>query len=708
MTAPATLVVELFTEELPPKALPRLSESFAETLAAGLRKRGFLADDSVVTPYATPRRLAVAISRVASIAADSESVDKLMPRSVAEDTSGKPTVALKRRLEKCLRLGLADGYPDARDGPDHLYVQSDGNADHVFLRTLVKGQPLARGLDEALSDAIENLPIPKVMSYPRDGSYYNDVKFVRPAHCLVALHGEAIVSVTALGLTAGRITGGHRFMGRTDIAIATADAYAPTLEAEGKVIPSFAARREKIVAELRARAKGATVVMPDALLDEVTALAEWPVVYAGTFDAAFLAVPQECLILTMQQNQKYFALEDASGRLTNHFLLVSNLQTNDPAAIIHGNERVLRARLADAKFFFDQDRKRPLASRGDKLAHVVYHNKLGTQADRVERLRFLARNIAPRIGADPGMADRAALLAKADLVTDMVGEFPELQGTMGRYYALHDGEPADVADAIAQHYAPRFAGDALPDGPVAQSVALADKLEALAGLFGIGQVPTGDKDPFGLRRAAIGVLRIVIEKRLSLPLPGLLGLAFQAFNAVPGTKPVPEDLANFLYDRMRGHLREQGYSANQIEAVLVQRPERIDLVPDRLAAVRAFEALPEADALAAANKRIVNILRKSETDAAPAVDGARLAAGAEHDLWQAFQRLAPVVDEHCAKGDYTEALKALATAKPVVDRFFDDVMVMADDPEIRANRLALLRGVAATMNRVADLSKLAA
>jgi glycyl-tRNA synthetase beta chain len=708
MSAAATLVVELLTEELPPKALERLGESFAETFAAGLRKRGFLADDSEVTPYATPRRLAVVISKVASVAADSESVDKLMPRSVAEDANGKPTVALKRRLEKYLRLGLADGYPDARDGPDHLYVQNDGKADHVFLRTLAKGQTLERGLQDALDDAIERLPIPKIMSYAGNGGYYNDVKFVRPAHRLVVLHSEAIVPVTVLGLTAGRITGGHRFMSRAEIAIATADAYAPALEAEGKVIPSFAARRAKIVAELRAHAAGLTVVMPDALLDEVTALVEWPVVYTGTFDAAFLAVPQECLILTMQQNQKYFALEDAHGKLTHRFLLVSNLEAHEPSAIVHGNERVLRARLADAKFFFDQDRKRPLASRADKLAHVVYHNKLGTQADRVERLRFLARNIAPRIGADPGQADRAALLAKADLVTDMVGEFPELQGTMGRYYALHDGEPAQVADAIAQHYAPRFAGDALPGGPVAQSVALADKLEALAGLFGIGQVPTGDKDPFGLRRAAIGVLRIVIEKRLPLPLPALLGLAFQAFNAVPGTKPVPEDLADFLYERLRGHLRDQGYSANQVEAVLAQRPERIDLVPDQLAAVKAFEALPEADALAAANKRIVNILRKSATDAAPAVDRGRLAAGAEHDLWQAFQRLTPVVDEHCAKGDYTEALKVLATAKPVVDRFFDDVMVMADDPEIRANRLALLRGVAATMNRVADLSKLAA
>ena len=508
-------------------------------------------------------------------------------------------------------------------------------------------------------------------------------------------------------MTAGRVTAGHRFLGRAEIAIATADAYAPTLEAEGKVLPGFAQRRAEIVRQLTHAAAGAKVIMPDALLDEVTALVEWPAVFAGTFDRAFLAVPPECLILTMQQNQKYFALADDHGRLTHRFLLVSNLQPRDPAAIVHGNERVLRARLADARFFFDQDRKQKLETRVERLRSIVYHNKLGTQADRVERLRFLARNIGPRIGAQKEEADRAALLAKADLVTDMVGEFPELQGTMGRYYALHDGEAPAVTDAVAQHYWPRFAGDALPEGPVAQSVALADKLEALAGLFGIGQVPTGDKDPFGLRRAAIGVLRILIERKLPLPLPALLGLAFQAFNAVPGTRPVPEELANFLYDRLRGHLRDQGYSANQVEAVLAQRPVRIDLIPDQLAAVKAFQALPEAAALAAANKRIVNILRKSESDAAPAVDRGRLAAGAEHDLWQAFQHLTPLVDGHCLKGDYTAALMVLATAKPAVDRFFDDVMVMADDPAVRANRLALLRGVAATMNRVADLSKLA-
>jgi len=708
MSTSATLVVELLTEELPPKALKQLGRSFADTLAAGLRARGYLADGAVATGYATPRRLAVAITAVRAVAPDEPIDEKLMPRKVALDANGQPSQAFVKKLTGLGRPHLATASLDAAQGADAIHVVSDGKADYVYLKSLAKGLPLARGLDEALAEAIAKLPIPKVMSYPRIGSYYNDVKFVRPAHSLLALHGADVVPVHALGLAAGRATRGHRFLGRADLDIATAEAYAPTLEAEGKVLPDFAARRAAIAAKLDHAAAGAKVIMPDALLDEVTALVEWPAVYAGTFDRAFLAVPQECLILTMQQNQKYFALADAHGTLLHRFLVVSNLETRDPAAIVEGNERVLRARLADARFFFDQDRKVALAARVERLASIVHHNKLGTLGERVERLRFLARNIGPKIGAPLAESDRAALLAKADLVTDMVGEFHELQGTMGRYYAQHDGEPPAVADAIAEHYWPRFAGDALPEGPVAQSVALADKLEALAGMFGIGQVPTGDKDPFGLRRAAIGVLRILIEKRLALPLPALLGLAFQAFNAVPGTKPAPEELATFLYERLRGHLRDQGYSANQVEAVLAQRPERIDHVPDRLAAVKAFEALPEADALAAANKRIVNILRKTEADAAPAVDRARLSAGAEHDLWQAFQHLAPLVDEHYASGDYTSALKALASAKPAVDRFFEDVMVMADDPAVRANRLALLRGVAATMNRVADLSKLAA
>ena len=706
-TGTATLLVEVFTEELPPKALKSLAAAFTDKLAAGLRQRGYLSDSSAITPYATPRRLAVAITDVRAVAPDEEVVRKLMPAKVAYDARGEPTAALHKKLAGLGRPQLATRISDAGDGPDRVYMASDGKADYVYLRSLAKGLPLAHGVEEALGETIEALPIPKVMSYPHAGGYYNDVRFVRPAHRLVALHGGDVVPVTALGLTAGRNTGGHRFLGRAAIDIETADAYAPTLEAEGKVMPDFAQRRAEIIRQLVHSAEGASVLMPDALLDEVTSLVEWPAVYAGTFDRAFLEVPQECLILTMQQNQKYFALSDAQGKLTHRFLLVSNLVTQEPEAIVQGNERVLRARLADAKFFFDQDRKAPLASRVERLSAIVYHHQLGTLGERVERLRLLARGIAAAIGANAEHADRAAMLAKADLVTDMVGEFPELQGTMGRHYARFDGEAHDVADAIAQHYWPRFAGDSLPEAAVAQAVALADKLETLAGMFGVGALPTGDKDPFGLRRAAIGVLRIVIERELALPLPDLVDRAFRAFAGIAAVKPAAPALADFLYDRLRAHLREQGYTANQVEAVIAQRPARIDTVPAQLAAVKAFEALPEAQALSAANKRIVNILKKSAAEAAPAVDRARLAEGAEHDLWLAFQHLAPAVDDHCASGDYASALRVLATAKPAVDRFFDDVMVMTDDPSIRANRLALLRGVAATMNRVADISKLA-
>jgi glycyl-tRNA synthetase beta chain len=703
-----TLVVELVTEELPPKALRRLGDAFAEGVASGLKARGYLDPGSAVTPFATPRRLAVAITKVGTVAPDTEVIDKLMPAKVAFDASGKPSEAYRKKLGGLGRPELADVPVNATSGPDGTYVASDGKADYVYLRSLAKGQPLTRGLQEALDEAIGKLPIPKVMSYARAGGYYNDVKFVRPAHRLLALHGAHVVPVTALGLAADRLTAGHRFKSRDDLPVATADAYEETLRAEGKVIASFAERRASIVAQLRGAASGATVIMPDALLDEVTGLVESPAVYQGAFDPAFLAVPQECLILTMQQNQKYFALADAGGKLVPRFLVVSNLDTPDPRAIVDGNERVLRARLSDARFFFDQDRKVRLETRVPRLAAVVYHNKLGTQLDRISRVGEIAGALAGVIGANPAECARAARLAKADLTTDMVGEFPELQGLMGRYYAEHDREPAAVAAAIEQHYWPRFAGDALPEGQVAQAVALADKFETLAGLFGIGAQPTGDKDPFGLRRHAIGAIRIVVEKGLRVTLADLVDAAFRAFAGVPAVQDARTELLSFIYERLRGYLRDAGYSANQAEAVLCQRPARIDLVPARAAAVRAFGDLPEAATLAAANKRIVNILRKSGSEAAPAVDRGRLADGAEHDLYLAFQKLDPVVGDRCAAGDFAGALIALAGAKPIVDRFFEEVLVMADDPAIRANRLALLRDVAQTMNRVADISKLAA
>ena len=708
MSMAATLVVELLTEELPPKALKRLGDAFANGIVAGLTHRGFLDATSVVTTFATPRRLAVTITKVGNVAPDSEVIDKLMPVKVAGDATGQPSEAFKKKLAGLGRPDLATVALDTKNGPDRIYVASDGKADYVYLRHLAKGQPLVRGLQAELDATLEKLPIPKVMSYARASGYYNDVKFVRPAHRLLALHGTDVVAVTALGLNADRLTGGHRFLSRDDIAVATADAYEETLRAEGKVIAGFAERRAVIVSALRRAAGEATIVMPDALLDEVTGLVEWPAVYKGAFDPVFLTVPQECLILTMQQNQKYFALAGNDGKLMPRFLLVSNVETVEPGAIIEGNERVLRARLADARFFFDQDRKIRLEARVAKLAGIVYHNKLGAQSERVTRLAQLSGEIAGMIGANRDQSVRSAQLAKADLTTDMVGEFPELQGLMGRYYAEHDGEHPSIAAAIEQHYWPRFAGDALPEGAVAQAVALADKLETLAGMFGIGAQPTGDKDPFGLRRHAIGVIRILIEKALPVTLTDLVQAAFRAFGDVPAVQDAHADLENFIYERLRVYLRDEGFSASQVEAVLCQRPARIDLVPAQAAAVKAFGELSEADALAAANKRIVNILRKAGGDAALAIDRARLADGAEHDLYLAFQKLDPIVSDLCAAGDFAGALLALATAKPAVDRFFDDVLVMADDPAVRGNRLALLRGVARTMNRVADISKLAA
>jgi len=704
--ATAALLVELLTEELPPKALKRLSDAFAETLSTELKKRTFLGPDSVVAAYATPRRLAVVITQVRAVAPDSEIIDKLMPAKVAFGPDGEPTNALRKKLASLGREHLATREQVASDGPDRRYTATEGGAEYVYLRRLAKGQALARGLEESLEETIPKLPIPKVMSYAAIG-YYNDEKFIRPAHRLVALHGPNVVPVKVLGLDAGRTTSGHRFIARRDIDISSVEAYLPTLEAEGKVLPNFAERRAKIVRELNLAASGATVIMPDELLDEVTALVEWPKVYTGGFAASFLEVPHECLILTMQHNQRYFALADASGKLQNRFLLVSNIDPRDPEAIIRGNERVLRARLADAKFFYDHDRRHALASRIDRLRNVVYHGKLGSQADRVERLRFIATRIAPLIGADPSLADRAATLAKADLVTAMVGEFPELQGTMGRYYALHDGEPQPVAAAIEQHYWPKGAGGSLPDEPVAQAVALADKLEALAGLFGIGQAPTGDKDPYGLRRAALGVIRILIERQRPVSLTALVDLAYEAFQGVPAVKRERDPLLDFFYERLRGYLRDLGFTANQVAAVVDSRPAEIHVTPARLEAVRDFERLPEAQALATANKRIANILRKSESEAAAAVDRSLLGNGAEHDLYAKVQTLLPVVHSHVDRGEYTQALRVLASAKSSVDRFFDDVLVMAEDPALRANRLALLRGLAEAMNGVADISKLA-
>ena len=708
-----TLVVELLTEELPPKALRQLGEAFGEALAASLRGEGLVPLDAKPVCYASPRRLAVSIKAVLSRAPDQEVVEKLMPRAVAEDPDGKPSAALRGRLRKLGRPHLASGYPDVWDGSDHLYVESAAKAQYVWLRSLARGAALMPALQSALEHAVASLPIPKVMSYASAG-YYNDVKFVRPAHRLLALHGGAVVPVSVLGLEAARTTSGHRFLARGDIEIAGAEAYAPTLEAEGKVVPAFATRRARIVEGLEIARAGARVIMPDDLLDEVTALVEWPKVYTGGFDSAFLEVPRECLILTMQRNQKYFALEAADGRLQNRFLLVANIDAHDPQPIIRGNERVLRARLADAKFFYDQDRKASLASRVPRLANVVYHSKLGSQLDRVQRLRSIARYIAGEVDGDEAWADRAAHLAKADLLTEMVGEFPELQGIMGRCYALQDGEPPAVAEAIGAQYLLRLNASDWAENPTGAILMAADRTETLVGIFGIGLVPSGDKDPYGLRRAALGLIDAFEAfgfvarssgEPLRLRLRALLENAARTF-ASPVSSMVIDDLEAFVFERYR-HQLAAAFPREVVDAVVDIRPP-LDEVPSRVEAVRAFRSLPEAEALAAANKRIVNILRKSGGEAAAAVDRTLFGDGAEHDLFAAVQKLLPVVHDHVAHGQYSEALRSLASARATVDRFFDQVLVMAEDRAVRANRLALLRALAEAMNEVADISKLAA
>ncbi|QGW84321.1 glycine--tRNA ligase subunit beta [Variovorax paradoxus] len=710
------LLVELFVEELPPKALKKLGDAFANGLRDQLVAQGLAEPGSVLTAYASPRRLAAHLTHVAERAADKAVSQKLMPVAVGLDASGQPTPALLKRLAA---LGA-----DASAVPG-LKRAMDGKAEALFYESTAKGATLAEGLQKALAEAIAKLPIPKVMSYQLESGCelpgWSSVSFVRPAHGLVALHGDTVVPVEALGLHAGRETHGHRFEAAVDpVVLRDANSYALQMQDDGAVIASFEARRTEIARQLAAaavRVGGGTVpIHDDALLDEVTALVERPNVLVCSFEREFLEVPQECLILTMKANQKYFPLLDASNKLTNKFLVVSNISPEDASAVVGGNERVVRPRLADAKFFFDQDRKKSLASRVESLGKVVYHNKLGTQGERVQRVMRIARGIAAQL-AQPGQsadatltaqAVQAAQLAKADLVTDMVGEFPELQGTMGRYYALHDGLSAAVADAIEDHYKPRFAGDELPRNTVGLVVALADKLETLVGMFGIGNLPTGDRDPFALRRHALGVIRMLIEKDLPLGLDALLQDAAAQFKDIEGfdSGKATVELQDFILDRLAGSLREQGASAQEVDAVLAPRPQRLGEVPKLLAAVRAFAALPAAAALAAANKRIGNILKKApEADAH--VSELLLQEPAEKALHAAMAEVVPAANAQFDAGDYTASLQTLAALREPVDAFFDGVMVNAEQADLRLNRLGLLMSLHAAMNRVAQLERLA-
>ncbi len=701
-----TLLVELLTEELPPKALHDLSEALSAGVEEGLRSRGLLSSNSVRSSFATPRRLAVCISGVFNKGADKPVEQKLMPLSVARDADGKLSEALLKKLSATGRSHLTS--------PDSLVVKTDGKSEHMYLSTLELGWKLADALQRTLQDTVDELPIPKIMRYPLDDRQ-DPERFARPVRGLLALHGNKVIDVSILGLKSTNLTHGHRFLTRSNVLVGHADKYEQALEKSGGVIASFAKRKELIRAELEKKAAGAEIVWDDALLDEVTALVEWPEVYSGTFDKTFLSLPQECLILSMQQHQRYFPIIDSGGKLMPRFLIVSNMRTASPANIIRGNERVLRARLADAKFFYDQDRKTRLEARVPQLAHVVYHHKLGGQLERVERMQLLTGKIARLIGADPLLAERAAWLSKADLLTDMVGEFPELQGLMGSYYAKDDHEDNAVVRALADQYKLRFEEDSgvTPESLVSASLYLADRIDALMGLFGIGETPTGEKDPFGLRRAALGVISAfeligAARQIAGKEIPDVRDFLAYAVSLFPTgvLKPtVVDQVHDFILERYWNYLAV-GFPKDAVEAVISQRPNLAE-VSARVQAVQSFRTLPDAESLASANKRIRNILKKS--DAAPGrLDEALLKEPTEQALYESVKKIEPQIESNMLRRDYTGALKILAGIRGIVDKFFDDVLVNTEDLPLRANRLALLHRLNTLMNRVADISKLAA
>jgi glycyl-tRNA synthetase beta chain len=705
-----SLLVELFTEELPPKALPKLGQAFADGLCAALTQHGLVGKENTIIAFASPRHMAVRLTQVHDEAPEQAFSEKLMPVKVGLDASGAATPALLKKL--------------AAKGWEHMNAnmlgrESDGKQDYLVASGTAPGAKLVEVLQAAIETTLAGLPIPKVMKYQlADGQ--TSVKFVRPAHALVTLFGDEIVPAQILGLTAGRVTHGHRFLHPGPLTITSADSYETQLALPGRVVVSFDARRTQIKALLDAQASrlGASLGQdPEvpALLDEVTALVEAPVVYVGTFEERFLAVPQECLILTMRLNQKYFPLfHPTTGKLTNQFLIVSNMPTDTPAAIIEGNERVIRPRLADAEFFFETDRKIPLASRVDQLSAIVYHNKLGTQLERTTRVRKIAAWLADTLGAHVAECERAALLAKADLNTNMVGEFPELQGIMGAYYARGDEESPRVVEALAGQYRIRLEAPVKPDDLTATVLFMAERAETLVGIWGIGLAPTGERDPFGLRRAALGLISafeqltagtvLNIQQDGPLTLHGLLQASADTFAAGALQVDTVHEVQTFILERLRNQLITQ-YDRNAVEAVLALAPP-LHQIPARVLAAETFAQSPDAASLAAANKRIGNLLKKVE-GALPVVNASLLTEPAEQALAQSIATVQPVAQKQFDSGDYKGALATLAQTRAAVDTFFNDIMVMAEDQAVRLNRLSLLSQLHRLMNQVADISRLA-
>jgi len=715
MSQLSPLLVEIFTEELPPKSLKRLGESFSSNIIKRLASLGLVSHQVPYKSFATPRRLAVLIEDVLDKAPDIAVKEKLLPVSIALLENGQASPPL---IKKLASLGVHEIILA------NLERQGEGKNEAFYIELNKAGVSLATGLQEAIDFSISQLPIAKTMHYQIHPGTQHEiaVQFVRPAHRLIALHGKNIVPVSALGLPSGRTTFGHRFLSNGPLEISHANQYEDTLLTEGKVLANYQERLNSIKSQLTSQAGQYSVLMPDALLEEVASLVEWPIVYACKFEKEFLDVPQECLILTMQTNQKYFALTDTEGKLVNRFLIVSNIETATPDSIITGNERVVRPRLSDAQFFYQQDRKNPLINRFEELSKVVYHNKLGNQKERILRISAISQYISEFLSlhfADIASVKqeyisycaRAAMLMKADLLTDMVGEFPELQGIMGRYYAVHDQENNEVAAACAEHYLPRFAGDQLPSSRVGLILALADKLETIVGIWGIGLAPTGEKDPYALRRHALGVCRLIVENNLPLNLQDLLQYTLKQFESIEVQKNVlvPEVL-HFIKERLKSYVKDsQGiiFSSEEIESVLANIDGQLNEVPKKLLAVHAFQQLPEASILANANKRLNNILKKNTAENTGAINPQIFDQAAEKKLFSTLQEIEPLLAEAFIAQDFQLSLQLLTKVSLPIEEFFADVMVMDPDLSKRQNRLALLSKLYQQMNQVADLSQLA-
>jgi len=686
------LLIEIGTEELPPKSLRRLSKAFAQHIAQGLLDADLVTKGVAHRLFASPRRLAILIDDVAVQQEDSN-VERRGPAvSAAFDGDGNPTSAASGFARSC-KVKVAE-----------LERLKTEKGEWLVFRSQQAGLPARELIPSIVDAALGQLPIPRRMRW---GDM--EAEFVRPVHWLLMLHGSDVIATTLLTVASGRETAGHRFHRPGMLSLYFASDYEETLQASGHVMANFKLRQQAIVKQVirLASERGGQALIDPILLEEVTALVEWPNAMIGDFDEAYLQVPQEALISAMQDHQKYFPVVDDKGRIMPLFIFVSNIESVRPESVIEGNQRVLNARFSDARFFWDSDRKQTLDSQLERLKTVVFHSKLGSVYDRTVRVQALAGKVAGFLGVDTGKVERAALLAKADLLTGMVAEFPDLQGVMGRYYAIEQGEENEIAEAIEQQYLPRFAGDSLPATTTGQVLSIADKLDTLCGIFSIDEIPSGDKDPFALRRAALGVLRIMIELKLDIDLRQLLVLAVAGYGIDDAkSDEVVEQIFSFMLDRLQAYYLDKGYSKRQISSVKHRRPTRPTDFNDRLLAVDAFARLEAAPALAAANKRIQNILRKADREETADINPALLKEKAERTLYDQMIDLSDGVDAMFDRGDYTTALSSLASLRTAVDGFFDEVMVMDDDQALRNNRLALLDRLSEMFLRTADLSQL--